>query len=72
MVSNQNLEIQLQKLFQQKKYSEIVYEIVTNTDEKDRSASLSNLLGISRITNNRDNKEIVSLALNDFKKLFQL
>ena len=67
MVSNQNLEIQLQKLFQQKKYSEIVYEIVTNTDEKDRSASLSNLLGISRITNNRDNKEIVSLALNDFK-----
>jgi len=68
MVSNQNLEIELQKLFQQKKYPEIVKEITSNTDEKDRSASLNNLLGISRITNNRDNKEIVSLALSDFKR----
>jgi predicted O-linked N-acetylglucosamine transferase (SPINDLY family) len=68
MVSDQNLEIQLQKLFQQKKYSEIVNEILSKTNEKDRSASLCNLLGISRITNNRNNKEIVSLALNDFKK----
>ena len=31
MVSDQNLEIQLQKLYQQKKYSEIVYEILAKT-----------------------------------------
>jgi len=68
MVSDQNLEIQLQKLFQQKQYSEIVNEILSKTNEKDRSASLCNLLGISRITNNRNNKEIVSMALNDFKR----
>ena len=68
MVSDQNLEIQLQKLFQQKKYSEIVNEILSKTNEKDRSASLCNLLGVSRITNNKNNKEIVSLALNDFKR----
>ena len=68
MVSDQNLEIQLQKLFQQKQYSEIVREILSKTNEKDRSASLCNLLGVSRITNNRNNKEIVSLALNDFKR----
>ena len=68
MVSDQNLEIQLQKLLQQKKYSEIVNEILSKTNEKDRSASLCNLLGVSRITNNRNNKEIVSLALNDFKR----
>ena len=68
MVSDQNLEIQLQKLFQQKQYSEIVNEILSKTNEKDRSASLCNLLGVSRITNNRNNKEIVSLALNDFKR----
>ena len=68
MVSNQNLEIELQELFKQKKYSEVVFEITSKTNEINRSASLCNLLGICRITNNRHNKEIVSLALKDFKQ----
>ena len=68
MVSNKNLEIELQELFKQKRYSEIVFEITTKTNESERSSGLFNLLGISRITDNRKDKNIVSLAVEDFKK----
>ena len=72
MVSNQNLEIELQELFKQKKYSEIVFEITTKTNENERSSGLLNMLGISRITNNKKNKDIVSLAVKDFKEGYLL
>ncbi len=68
MVSNQNLEIELQELFKQQKYSEIVFEITSKTNENERSSGLLNMLGISRITNNKKNKDIVSLAVKDFKQ----
>ena len=72
MVSNKNLEIELQELFKQKRYSEIVFEITSKTNENERSAGLFNLLGISRITDNRKDKNIVSLAVEDFKKGYLL
>ena len=72
MVSNQNLEIELQEFFKQKKYSEIVFEITTKTNENERSSGLLNMLGISRITNNKKNKDIVSLAVKDFKEGYLL
>ena len=68
MVSNQNLEIELQELFKQQKYSEVVFEITSKTNENERSSGLLNMLGISRITNNKKNKDIVSLAVKDFKQ----
>ena len=43
MVSNKNLEIELQELFKQKRYPEIVFEITSKTNENDRSAGLFNL-----------------------------
>ena len=64
----QKLELNLQKLFQQKKYSEIVFEITSKTKEEERSSGLFNLLGISRISNNQNNKDVLLLALKDFKK----
>ena len=70
MFSNKNLEIELQELLRQKNYSKIVLEITTKTNEKTRSSSLCNLLGICRITNNRNNKDIVTLAIKDFKHGF--
>ena len=68
MVSTQNFEIKLQELFKQKQYSTIIFEIISQTQDKERPASLCNLLGLSRIYNNNKNKESLSVALKDFKQ----
>ena len=68
MVSAQNLEFELQNLFKEKKFSEIIFEITTKTQENERTAGLFVLLGISRISLNKKNKDQVELALSDFKK----
>ena len=68
MVSVQNLEFELQNLFKEKKYSEIIFEITTKTKEEERNAGLFVLLGISRMSLNKKNKDQVELAVNDFKK----
>ena len=68
MVSIQNLEFELQDLFREKKYSDIIFEITTKTREEERNAGLFVLLGISRISLNKINKDQVQLALKDFKK----
>ena len=68
MVSIQNLEFELQNLFKKKKYSQIIFEITTKTKEEERNAGLFVLLGISRISLNKKNKDQVQLAVDDFKK----
>ena len=68
MVSIQNLEFELQELFNEKKYSEIIFEITSKTKESERNAGLFVLLGISRISINAKDKDEVSLAVSDFKK----
>ena len=40
--------LKIQKLFQAKKFSEIIFEIETSTSEKDSSPTLHNLLGVCR------------------------
>ena len=58
MVLIKKLEIEIQELFKQKEYSKVIFEITSETEEKDRSAFLCNLLGLSRIAGqNRKNKE---------------
>ena len=57
MVSIQNLEFELEALLREKKYSEIIFEITTKTKEEERNAGLFVLLGISRISLNKKNKE---------------
>ena len=44
-------------LFKKKKYSEIIFEISSKTKEEDRNAGLFVLLGISRISLNKKNKD---------------
>ena len=68
MVSIQNLEFELQELFKEKKYSEIIFQITSKTKEEDRNSGLFVLLGISRMSLNKKDKNQVTLAVNDFKK----
>ena len=68
MVSIQNLEFELEALLSKKKYSEIIFEITTKTKEEERNAGLFILLGISRISLYKKNKDQVQLAVDDFKK----
>ncbi len=67
MFSIQKLETETTKLFKQKEYSKVVFEITSQTKEEERSAFLCNLLGLSRVTNNEKNKDALTLAINDFK-----
>jgi len=68
MSSIQNLEFELQDLFKEKKYSQIIFEITSKTKEDDRNAGLFVLLGISRMSLGKKDKDQVSLAVNDFRK----
>ena len=68
MVSIQNLEFELQQSFKEKKYSEIIFEITSKTKEEERNAGLFVLLGISRMSLNKKNKDQVEIAVSDFKK----
>ena len=68
MVEIQNLEFELQNLFKEKKYSEIIFEITSKTKEEDRNAGLFVLLGISRMSLGKKDKNQVSLAVSDFEK----
>ena len=68
MVLIKKLEIETQELFKKKEYSKVIFEITSETEEKDRSAFLCNLLGLSRIADhNRKNKDALNLAIKDFK-----
>ena len=67
MVLIQKLEIETAELFKQKQYSKVIFEITSETKQEERSAFLCNLLGLSRIANNRNNKEFLISAIEDFK-----
>ena len=64
MVSLQKLEIELQELFKQKQYSKVIFEITSQTEDEERSSSLCNLLGLSRISNDRKNKDLLLQAFS--------
>ena len=68
MVSTSTLEIQLQESFKQREYSKVVFEISSRTTEDERTSSLCNLLGISRIESNKKDKATLLLAIKDFKQ----
>ncbi len=60
----------IQKLLREKKYSKIIFEIEGLTLEKNRPASLHNLLGVCRASQKGRTEEDVQYALNDFESAF--
>ncbi len=67
MVLIQKLEKETAELFKHKQYSKVIFEITSETKQEERSAFLCNLLGLSRIANNKNNKEFLISAIEDFK-----
>ena len=67
MKSIQQLEIKAAELFKNRQYSNVVFEITSETTEEERSAFLCNMLGLSKNANNNRNKDALISAIADFK-----
>ena len=65
-------KIDIQKLFQEKKYSEIILLLDYKIPENQKNCGLLNLLGVCRLlkVKGKINKEDYIRAINDFKKAF--
>ena len=70
-MSDVNLS-KLQKLFQEKRYSEVVLDIESSTTENNRSSALHNLLGVCRASQKGRTDRDTKYALNDFEKAFYI
>ena len=57
----------LKKLFEDKRYSEVVLDIESSTTENDRSPALHNLLGVCRASQRGRTDRDTKYALNDFE-----
>ena len=68
-MSDVNLS-KLKKLFQEKRYSQIVLDIEISTTESNRSPALHNLLGVCRASQRGRTDRETKHALNDFEKAF--
>ena len=62
--------LKIQKLVQQKKFADVVFEIESATSEINRSALLHNLLGVCRASQKGKTDRDVQYALDDFEKAF--
>ncbi len=60
----------LKKLFQDKKYFEVILEIESSTTENNRSPALHNLLGVCRASQKGRTDRDTKYALDDFEKAF--
>ena len=60
----------LQKLFQEKRFTDVVFEVEALTTENNRSPFLHNLLGVCRASQKGKSDRDVKYALNDFEAAF--
>ena len=60
----------LKKLFQEKRYSEVILDIESSTTENNRSPALHNLLGVCRASQKGRTDRDTKYALDDFEKAF--
>tara|TARA_B100001057_G_scaffold450727_1_gene493066 strand:- start:2962 stop:4662 length:1701 start_codon:yes stop_codon:yes gene_type:complete len=60
----------IKKLYQQKRFTDVVFEIESATSEKNRSALLHNFLGVCRASQKGKTDRDVQYALDDFEKAF--
>tara|TARA_B100000768_G_scaffold179133_1_gene196190 strand:+ start:64 stop:1755 length:1692 start_codon:yes stop_codon:yes gene_type:complete len=63
-------EVNLKKLFLEKKYNELILIIEEKIPEKSKNSALINLLGVCRLLRQKSNKENLLLAIGDFRKAF--
>ena len=63
-------KINLQKLFIEKKYEDIISIIENNIPEKQKNPAIINLLGVCRLSKKKVNKEDLVSATNDFQKSY--
>ena len=61
-------KVSIIKLFQEKKYSEVIFLIDNKVPENKKNSLALNLLGISKILKGKPNKEDFHSAIRDFKK----
>ena len=60
-------KVSIIKLFQEKKYSEVIFLIDNKVPENQKNSSVLNLLGVSRILKGKLSKEDFLLAIDNFK-----
>ena len=70
MVLFQNLELELQGLLKEKKYSEIINIILSRTNLEERSAGVLNILGVCKTLEKPNDIKNLSQAIYDFKIAF--
>ena len=63
--------LKIKKLLQEKKFSEVIFEIESLTSEKNRSPALYNLLGVCRVSQKGRSDRDVKYAFNDFETAFK-
>ncbi|MDA8711786.1 hypothetical protein N9M05_01010 [Candidatus Pelagibacter bacterium] len=61
-------KVNIIKLFEEKKYSEVIFLIENKVPENKKNSLALNLLGISKILKGKPNKEDFHSAIRDFKK----
>ena len=62
--------IDIKKLFQEKKYTEIISQLENNITKIQNNSGILNLLGACRLLKGKSNKEDLSSALEDFRKAY--
>jgi len=62
--------IDIKKLFQEKKYTEIISQLENNITKIQKNSGILNLLGACRLLRGKSNKEDLSSALEDFRKAY--
>ena len=68
MVLSQDLKLQLKKLFEEKKFSEVEFLIENSIEDQDKSSGILNLLGASKINKNKKDKANLISGIKDFEK----
>ena len=69
-MSNNILPPKLKKLYEEKRFSDLILEIESTTSDDNRSAIVSNLLGVSRASIKGRTDRDVQYSLNDFESAF--
>ena len=68
MVLSQDLKLQLKKLFEEKRFSEVEFLIENSIKDEDKSSGIINLLGASKVNKNKKDKANLISGLREFEK----